>query len=79
MQMSRKEFGKLAVSMGVANRTEIRIFFSEFPKDEYEDDKDMIHLWRMVQQCRKMKHLRRIQQGTGVLTRTCLYGNIREI
>ena len=35
--------------MGIAKRSEVKMFFDEFPKDEYDDDKDIIRLWRRAE------------------------------
>ena len=58
MVLNRKEFAKLAVSMGIAKRLEVKTFFNEFPKEEYDDDKDIIRLWRMAEACRRWKQTR---------------------
>lgn len=49
MVIGKKEFRRLAVSMGVARSKEVSLFFEEFPKDTYDDDSDIVLLWRRAQ------------------------------
>ena len=69
MMIGKKDFTRLAVSMGIANRSEVKIFFNELPKDAYDDDRDIIALWRMVEQVRRIKHVRKIIQASSSNTR----------
>ena len=55
MVLNQKEFTKLAVSMGIAKRSEVKLFFDEFPKDGYDDFDDIVSLSRMAEQSRKWK------------------------
>ena len=45
MVIGKKEFRKLAISMGVAKPRELRMFFSEFPQASYDDEEDIVKLW----------------------------------
>ena len=55
MVLNRKEFAKLAVSMGIAKRSEVKMYMDEFPKDSYDDFKDIVGLSRMAELGRKWK------------------------
>ena len=49
MNIGKKEFKRLAISMGVAKNKEVSLFFKEFPKDVYDDYSDIVLLWRKAQ------------------------------
>ena len=55
MLISKKDFRKQAVSMGVAKSREVSQFLKELQKEQYDDDRDMIDLWRKAQTYRRWK------------------------
>ena len=53
MLLNKKDFSKLAVSMGIAKQKEVKMFFEEFPKDSYDDYEDIVELSRKVEVYRR--------------------------
>ena len=55
MGINKKEFRKLAVSMGVAKQADVKMYMEKYPKDSYDDFNDIVTLSRMAELNRKWK------------------------